>query len=205
MNSLSDKVEPSKTGEKTTEVKGSGIVSVYVNNFDEASARYFFDEFKRAQDNEQKIVPVYIDSYGGYVDSLTAMLDVLIGFPGEVATITIGKAMSCGAILLACGSNGMRYASPNSRIMVHHISNFSWGKAPEQEARVAEMVRLQNQIFRLMAKRCSQPSDYFLKLMKSKGNVDLYMTPEEAKKHKIINYIKYPTIKTELFTKVTLK
>jgi ATP-dependent Clp protease, protease subunit len=197
---VKEKKEPKET--KVASAKGD-LVTLYVNHFDEESARTFFEEFKKARENEQEVVPVYIDSYGGYVDALSAMLDVMLSFPGKVATICMGKAMSCGSILLACGENGMRYASPNSRVLVHQISSMSWGPLCDLEVSVKETRRLQNQIFRLMATRCNQPSDYFLKLIRSVGNVDIYMTPQEAKGHKIIDHIKYPIIKTEKVTKVT--
>jgi ATP-dependent Clp protease protease subunit len=189
----------------TTEAKGSAAVSIYVNTFDEANAKSFFDSFKQARDVEQKIVPVFIDSYGGYVDSLSAMLDTMLSFPGQAVTVGIGKMMSCGAILLACGSQGMRYATPNSRTMVHQITSFSWDTVAGMENSAVEARRLNDQIFKVMAKRCGQPSDYFLKLIKEKGNLDIYMTPEEAKKHKLIDHIKYPLIKTETITKITIE
>jgi ATP-dependent Clp protease, protease subunit len=189
----------------TTEAKGSTSVSVYVNAFDEASAKSFFDSFKAARDAEQKIVPVFIDSYGGYVDALSVMLDTMLSFPGQIVTVGLGKMMSCGAILLACGSQGMRYAAPNSRVLVHQISSFSWDTVAGMENSAAEARRLNDQIFKVMAKRCGQPSDYFLNLIKEKGNLNIYMIPEEAKKHKIIDHIKYPLIKTETITKVTIE
>lgn len=189
----------------TTEAKGAVPVIVYVNKFDEESAKAFFDSFKLARDNEQKIVPVFIDSYGGYVDSLSVMLDTMLSFPGKVATTVVGKSMSCGAILLACGDHGMRYAAPNSRIMVHQVSSFSWDTVAGMENAVGETRRLNNQIFRLMAKRCSLPADYFLKLIKDKGNLDIFMTPDEAKRHKMIDYIKYPLVNTKTITKITIE
>jgi ATP-dependent Clp protease protease subunit len=189
----------------SVEAKGSGSVVVYVNVFTEASAKAFFDEFKKARDAEQSVVPVIIDSYGGYVDSLAVMVDTILAFPGKVATVCVGKAMSCGAILLACGEKGMRYAAPNSRIMVHQVSGCSWDTVAGMENSVAETRRLNNQMFRVMAKRCGLPADYFLKLIKERENLDVYMTPEDAKTHKIVDHVKYPLIKTETVTRISIE
>jgi ATP-dependent Clp protease protease subunit len=188
----------------TIEVKGP-FVTVYVNAFNEESAKTFFTQFEAAKAAGQKIVPVYIDSYGGYVDALSVMVDAILAYPGDVATVCIGKACSCGQMLLACGSPGMRYAAPNSRIMLHNVASGAQGKTPVLEVSTAETKRLEQQMFRLIAKRCGQPADYFLKLLKAAGFQDIWMTPEDAKKHKLVDHIKVPTIKSETVTRVTIK
>jgi len=196
--------ETQKNG-PTTEVKGTELVAVHVNAFDEKSAKDFLESFRKAQNNDQDIVPIFIDSYGGACDSLLVMVDVIMSFPGKVITIAVGKAMSCGSVLLACGSSGMRYAAPNSRIMVHHVGSGVWDKLPEMENRVGESKRLQDQIFKIMAKRSGQPADYFLKLLKTHGNLDLFMTPEQALSHKIVDHVKFPVIKSQTFTRFFVK
>ncbi|MFA5024150.1 MAG: ATP-dependent Clp protease proteolytic subunit [Patescibacteria group bacterium] len=191
-NSVSDLVRQIK----------SKYITAYVNEFTEESAKIFYNDLRTAAANEQSILPVIIDSYGGYCDSLLSMLDCLLNYPGKIATITMGKAMSCGSILLACGSAGMRYASPNSRVMVHNVSAVAWGKVPEMKVSVDESARLEKQIFHIMAKRCGQEKDYFLDLMKKNGNVDIYLTPDMALKHKIVDYIRVP--KLDVNVKVSL-
>jgi ATP-dependent Clp protease protease subunit len=108
-------------------------------------------------------------------------------------------------MLLACGTKGMRYATPNSRIMLHNVASGASGKTPVLEVSTTETKRLEQQMFRLVAKRCGQPADYFLKLLKAAGFQDIWMTPEDAKKHKLIDHIKLPVIKTETVTRVTIK
>lgn len=180
-------------------------VSVYVNEFTESSAKNFFDSFKQAAKDKQKVVPVFIDSYGGNCDSLMNMLDVMISFPGKVATICVGKAMSCGVVLLGCGTKGMRYAAPNSRIMMHHVSSVSWGKVPETEAYCKEIKRLQEQIFHILSKRCGQRKSFYLNLLKNQGNTDVFMTPLDAFKYRIIDHVKYPLVKQEIIKKVIIE
>ena len=180
-------------------------ITVYVNHFDEVSAKAFYDDFRQAQAQDQAIVPVLIDSYGGACDSLLSMVDVMLNYPGQIMTVTMGKAMSCGSCLLACGSAGMRYASPNSRIMVHNVSSRTGGKVPEIEVDVEEVKRLQIQLFRIMAKRCGQPKDYFLNLLKESANADLFMTPEIALRHKIVDYVRVPKLKVDVNIKLSLE
>jgi len=180
-------------------------VSVYVNAFTEASAKDFFDSFRKASEQGQKIIPVYIDSYGGYCDSLIVMLDTILSFDGTVVTAAIGKAMSCGAMLLGCGTPGFRYAAPNASIMLHHVASVSHGKVPEQDNDLKETKRLQEQIFEILTKRCRQKKGYFLNLLKKQGNLDVYLTPTSAKKHKLIDNIGCPNVVRVVESKLVIK
>ena len=181
------------------------MVTVYVNEFTEAGSKLFFEGFKKAREEKQELVPVFIDSYGGYADSVLFMIDTMLGFPGRVATVVVGKAMSCGQILASCGTRGERYATPNSRIMLHQISYGSIGTVASMEVSATESRRLNNQIYKLVAKHCKQPSNYFLDLIKKKGNCDYYMTPQEAKRHKLIDHIRYPSIEMVTTSKIVIK
>jgi ATP-dependent Clp protease protease subunit len=184
---------------------GDAIVVVYVNEFTEASAKKFHESFREAREAEQELVPVYIDSYGGYVDSLMSMYDAIASYPGKVATISIGKAMSCGLFLLSFGNAGLRYAAPNSRLMLHHLVVGAFGKVQDIVNDANENKRLQEHVFRLMSEKCGQSPEYFLQQLKERGNVDWYMTPQEAMQFRIIDQIKCPFVKTKVTTKLTLE
>ena len=201
---MTDKTSPNPIPALVDAIQ-SNYITVYVNHFDDASAKEFYNDFHAAQAINQPIVPVVIDSYGGACDSLLSMVDVMLNYPGKVATISQGKAMSCGSALLACGSPGMRYASPNSRIMVHNVASCTRAKVPDMVVDVEEAKRLQCQLFHIMAKRCGQPKDYFLKLLREHANTDLYMTPEMALKHKIVDYVKAPMFKINVEIKLSLE
>ena len=201
---MTDLIATNSIPELVRQIESKYII-VYVNRFDEISAKAFYDDFRLAQAQNQEIVPVVIDSYGGRVDALLSMVDVMLSYPGKVVTVTQGKAMSCGSCLLACGSPGMRYASPNSRVMVHNVSAGAVGKVPEMEIEVEEARRIQKQLFQVMAKRCGQPKDYFLSLLKENQNADLYMTPEVALKHRIVDYVRIPKVKVDVGIKLSLE
>jgi len=200
---MTDNVSTNSIPELIRQIESKHI-TVYVNQFTEESAKNFYNDLQAARAMGQKILPIVIDSYGGMCDALLSMVDSLLDYPGEVATVTMGKAMSCGSCLLACGSPNLRFASPNSRVMVHNVSSFSWAKVPEMEVAVDEAKRLQKQLFQIMSKRCGQNKDYFLDLIKAHGNTDIFMTPDVALKHKIIDHIKIPKLKINVDINLSL-
>lgn len=179
-------------------------VTVYVNDFDEKSAKQFYEDFNRAQELNQEIIPIIIDSYGGLVDSLSVMIDIVKSSKIPVATIALGKAMSCGAFLLSCGATGMRYAAPNSRIMIHHVAGFAYGKTQDLKVSVEETERLQKLMFKIMDDNCSQSRNYFIDILKERGNTNWYLDPGEAKKHGLVDHIRIPSLTTNVSVKTEL-
>lgn len=182
----------------------SKLVSVYVNAFTEASAKLFYDDFNRALATKQEVVPVIIDSYGGSVDALVSMMDIIKASPVEVATVCLAKAMSCGALLLSCGSEGMRFSAPSARIMIHHVAGFTFGKMADLEVDVQETKRLQNLVFNQMDRNTGKKEGYFLQQLKERGNTDWFLTPEEAKSHNIVNHLRIPHLRTDVTIKSIL-
>lgn len=166
---------------------------VRVTDFDEKAAEKFTEEFEKATLTGQPVVPVIIDSYGGYVHSLLSMIAVIQSSAVPVATICVGKAMSCGSILLSCGTEGMRFMDKNATVMVHDVSAIQFGKTPELKASASETDRLSKLIFTLMAKNCGHKSaEYFTDILHEKSHAEWYLTPQEAKKHNIVNQIRIP-------------
>lgn len=143
-------------------------------------------------------MPVLIDSFGGQVYSLWSMVDTIRSSPVPVATIITGKAMSCGCFLGTYGAEGMRFASPEATIMMHDVSNGTWGKVEEIKADVKEAERLQNRLFVAGARNCGKADNYFLDLMDKHKHADVYMDVEEAKKHNLINHIRVPNFKVNV-------
>lgn len=166
--------------------------AIYVNKFNEESALKFHKDMAEAEDTGQEIIPVYIDSYGGYVDALVHMVDVIRSCKVPVATICLGKAMSCGAVLLTQGTEKHRYIAPASRVMIHDVASWTGGKVEEIKADAAETDRLNQLIYTWMAESTGHEKEYFLDIVHSKGHADWYLTSDEAKKHNIVNHIKVP-------------
>lgn len=173
-------------------------ITLYVNSFTEESAKQFYLDFNKALRHDQTLIPILIDSYGGYVDSLLFMMDLIESSPVPVATFAVGKAMSCGSILLTCGTPGMRFIAPTARVMIHNVSSATWGKHHDMAVDVKETERLQQVAFHKMAKNCGKPKNYFLDQLKKKGNTDWFLTPEDAKKHGLVNHVKVPIFSTNI-------
>jgi len=179
---------------------------VYVNKFNEAAVKQFREEFLAAHETEQEIIPIIIDSLGGEVYSVLAMADMIKASDRKIATVVIGKAMSCGAVLLTCGDEGMRYATPTSTIMIHDVSMMTWGKMEEIKSDAKEGERLNKLIFSMMEKNCGLEKGELLdKLRKDYNSADWFLTPQQAKKINIINHIKLPKLITEVTVKSELK
>jgi ATP-dependent Clp protease protease subunit len=180
-------------------------VVVRVNKFNEEAAKKFDEEISDAHQTGQPIIPVVVDSYGGEVYSLLSMLDTIRSSELPIATIGMGKAMSCGSALLAFGEVGMRYAAPNCTVLIHDVSNFARGKVEEIKSSSEETERLNQLLFTEMARHCGQPKKYFLDAIHKKGHADWYMTAKEAKLHKLVDHIKVPSFSVSAEVKMVLK
>ena len=173
-------------------------VIVKVNKFTEESAKKFHQEMAMAHNSGQKVIPIVIDSYGGQVYSLMAMISAIKNAELPVATIVEGKAMSCGAILTTFGEEGLRFADPDATIMIHDVSSMDWGKVEELKAGAKEADRLNEKIYTMMARNCGKPDDYFLKIADKKKHADWFLGAKEAKKHNLVNHLRVPKMTIEV-------
>ena len=168
--------------------------TIVVNKFTEESAKQFMVEFAAAVETGQEVIPIIIDSYGGGVYSLLSMIDVIKTSPVPVATIVTGKAMSCGAVLFTCGTEGMRYISNNSTLMVHDVASGTRGKLGDMEITVKEARRLNQLIFRVMEDNIGVKRGVLDDIIEKKNRQDWYLTSKQAKVHKLANHIGVPTL-----------
>jgi len=173
-------------------------VVIRVRKFDETSAKEFSNLVSKAQNTGQPILPVVIDSYGGQVYSLMSMISDIRHSKIPVATIVQGKAMSCGALLFSFGTEGHRYIDPDATLMIHDVSSMKWGKVEEVKAGAEETERLNQKVYRMMAKNCGQPEDYFLDLIHQKGHADWFLEADECKKHNLANHMVVPELKIKV-------
>ncbi len=179
---------------KEVELRKSPVV-IRVNKFNEESAKKFAQEMAAAHNTGQKVIPVVIDSYGGQVYSLMSMIAAIRDAELPVATIVEGKAMSCGAVLLTFGEEGLRFADPDATIMIHDVSSGGYGKIEELKADVKEAERLDDKIFTMMARNCGKKDDYFKKKVFNKKHADWFLDSAEAKKHGMINHLRMPSFR----------
>ena len=178
---------------KEVELRRQPII-IRVNKFDEKSAAEFSHKMAAAHSTGQKVIPIVIDSYGGQVYSLMSMVSAIQASDIPVATIVEGKAMSCGAVLLTFGEEGMRFADPNATVMIHDVSSGGYGKIEELKADVKEAERLDEKIFTMMARNCGKKDDFFKKKVFNKKHADWFMDAQEAKRHGLVNHLRVPKL-----------
>jgi ATP-dependent Clp protease protease subunit len=169
-------------------------VIIRVNKFDEESAKKFSLEIATAHNTGQKVIPVIIDSYGGQVYSLMAMISAINHAEIPIATIVEGKAMSCGAILFSFGAQGYRFMDPDATLMIHDVSSMDMGKVEELKASAKEADRLNEKVYKMMAQNCGKKDDYFLKIVDKKKHADWFLDATESKKHGLANQLRVPKI-----------
>ncbi len=141
--------------------------------------------FLDAEDPEKDIA-LYINSPGGSITAGMAVYDTIQFVRPQVATYCIGQAASMGALLLAAGAKGKRYALPNSRILLHEpsISGLS-GQATDIDIHAREILRLRAAINKLLAKHTGQSMERIEKDV----NRDFIMDAEEAQAYGIVDEI----------------
>jgi ATP-dependent Clp endopeptidase proteolytic subunit ClpP len=177
-------------------------ITVKVTKFDEEEVEKFRKSMEDAYNTGQEVIPIVIDSYGGYVYSLLAMIDIIDQSPVPVATIGLGKMMSCGSVLLTCGAEGMRYATPSSTVMIHDVASGNQGKVEEIKASAAQTDKLNKTIFERMALNCGHDKNYFMDQLFKKHHAEWYLTAKEAKKQNVINIIGSPSFSVDIGTTI---
>jgi ATP-dependent Clp protease, protease subunit len=141
--------------------------------------------FLEAEDPE-KDIHVYINSPGGSISAGMAIYDTMQYIRPDVSTICIGQAASMGALLLAAGSEGKRFALPNSRILIHQpsLSGLA-GQATDIDIHAKEILRLREAMNGILAKHTGQNLDRIEKDVER----DYIMTAEQAKEYGIVDQV----------------
>ena len=142
--------------------------------------------FLQAQDAEKE-VSMYINSPGGSVTAGLAILDTMKMVKCPVATYCVGQAASMGAILLASGEKGRRYALPHARIMVHQPWGGAQGKASDIEITAREILRLKEMLNGILA----EASGRSIESVTNDTDRDHFMSADEAKAWGIVDNILY--------------
>ena len=107
----------------------------------------------------EKDISFYINSPGGIVTAGMAIYDTMQYIKPDVSTICVGQACSMGALLLAAGAKGKRYALPNARVMIHQPSGGSQGQATDIEIQAREILALRQRLNEVLANHTGQPLD----------------------------------------------
>jgi ATP-dependent Clp protease protease subunit len=136
-------------------------------------------------EDAEKDITIYVNSPGGLVSSGLAIYDTMQFIKPKVATVCIGQAASMGAVLLAAGTKGKRYALPNARIMLHQPLGGVGGQATDIAIHAKEIVRIKTTINGILARHTGQSID----TIRRDTDRNLYLTAEEAKAYGLIDEI----------------
>ena len=140
--------------------------------------------FLQAQDAE-KDISLYINSPGGIVTAGMAIYDTMQFLSCPVATYCVGQAASMGAVLLAAGAKGKRYALPNARIMIHQPLGGAEGQATDVEIHAREIIRTKEALNAILASHCGRPVEEVARATER----DNFMGAEEAKAFGLIDEV----------------
>ena len=140
--------------------------------------------FLESEDSE-KDIHLYINSPGGVVTAGLAIYDTMQYLKAPVSTICVGQAASMGALLLASGTAGKRYALPHSRIMIHQPLGGFQGQATDISIHAQEILRLKETLNSIMAEHTGQP----ISQLSADTERDFFMGSEAAKEYGIIDNI----------------
>ncbi len=136
-------------------------------------------------DDPDKDIHLYINSPGGIVSSGLAIYDTMQYVKSDIATYCIGQAASMGALLLAAGTRGKRFALPHARMMIHQPMGGFQGQATDVEIQAREILRIKDILNDLLAYHTSQP----LEKIRTDTDRDFFMSGEEAKEYGLVDEV----------------
>jgi len=140
--------------------------------------------YLEAEDPDKEIF-FYLNTPGGHVSSGLAIYDTMQYIRSPVSTFCMGQAASMGALLLAAGNKGKRYALPHSRILIHQPLGGFQGQATDIDIQAREILRLKDELNHILADLTNQP----LEKIQSDTERDYYMGGEQAKAYGLIDEI----------------
>ncbi|MEO0198212.1 MAG: ATP-dependent Clp endopeptidase proteolytic subunit ClpP [candidate division WOR-3 bacterium] len=136
-------------------------------------------------ENPDRDINLYINSPGGEVTAGLAIYDTMQYIKPDVATICVGMAASMGAVLLAAGTKGKRYALPNSRIMIHQPWGGVEGQAIDIKIHAEEIMRIRDILNQILSKHTGQP----IEKIEKDTDREFFMSAQDAKEYGIVDEV----------------
>ena len=136
-------------------------------------------------ENPEKDINFYINSPGGAVTAGMAIYDTMQYIAAPVSTLCLGQAASMGALLLAAGAPGKRFALPNSRIMIHQPSGGFYGQATDIDIHAKEVLRMKTRLNEILARHTGKS----IKRIAADTERDNFMTAEEAATYSLVDAV----------------
>ena len=139
-------------------------------------------------EDPKKDISVYVNSPGGVVTAGLAILDTMRYLTCDCATYCIGQACSMGAVLLAAGTKGKRYALPNARVMIHQPSGGAEGKASDIRIEAEEILKVRANLNRILSEATGKP----LEVIEKDTDRDYFLSAEEAREYGLVDHVLQP-------------
>lgn len=136
-------------------------------------------------DNADQDIMMYIDCPGGSVYHGLFIYDTMQSIRADIRTYACGLSASMGAVLLAAGTHGKRFALPNAKILIHQGSGGFQGAIPDVEVQAEEITRLYRRMDEIMALHTGQPAEKY----RADTQRDRYLTAEEAVEYGLIDQV----------------
>ncbi|HVK05501.1 MAG TPA: ATP-dependent Clp endopeptidase proteolytic subunit ClpP [Armatimonadaceae bacterium] len=137
------------------------------------------------KEDPDRDVEMYVNSPGGSVTAGLAIYDTMQAIKPDIATICVGQAASMGAVLLAGGAKGKRYALPHARMMVHQVSAGFQGTALDIDIQAREILKYNDLLARILQQHTGQDLDR----IKSDIQRDFFMSAEEAVNYGLVDSV----------------
>jgi ATP-dependent Clp protease, protease subunit len=136
-------------------------------------------------EDPKKDITMYVNSPGGHVTAGLAIIDTMNNIKNNVSTVCVGLAASMGAVILASGAKGKRYALPNSEIMIHQPHGGAEGQASDIEISAKRILKNRDILNKILAKATGQT----LSKIEKDVDRDFFLQSDEAKKYGIIDKV----------------
>lgn len=192
MNLIPTVIEKSQRGERAYDIYSRLLedrIIFLAGVFDDNMANSIVAQMLHlASKDPDKDISLYINSPGGSVTAGLAIYDTMQFIKPDVSTVSIGLSASMGALILASGAKGKRFALPNSEILLHQVAGGAKGQASEIEITARQILRIKESMNKILAKHTGQP---LAKIAKDTDR-DFYLTADEAKDYGVIDEVIIP-------------
>jgi len=182
-------IEKSQSGERAYDIYSKLLkerIVFLTGQFNDAMANSIVAQLLYlASKDPKKDIQLYINSPGGSVTAGLAIYDTMQYIKPDVSTVSIGLSASMGAMILAAGAKGKRYALPNAEILLHQVMGGARGQASEIEITAKQIIRIKEEMNKILSKHTGQS---LAKISKDTDR-DFYLSAEEAKEYGVIDEV----------------
>lgn len=182
-------IEKSQSGERAYDIYSKLLkerIVFLTGQFNDAMANSIVAQLLYlASKDPKKDIQLYINSPGGSVTAGLAIYDTMQYIKPDVSTVSIGLSASMGAMILASGAKGKRYALPNAEILLHQVMGGARGQASEIEITAKQIIRIKEEMNKILSKHTGQP---LAKISKDTDR-DFYLSANEAKEYGVIDEV----------------